>query len=100
MESDSEPLGASSLREKIISSRGLVERYSAIMVLLLLAPLLFSIAAAIALTDGSPVLFRHRRIGFDGKEFYCFKFRTMALNGDATLNKHLERNPSAAEEWR
>jgi exopolysaccharide production protein ExoY len=24
----------------------------------------------------------------------------MALNGDATLNKHLERNPSAAEEWR
>jgi exopolysaccharide production protein ExoY len=100
MESDSEPLGANSLREKIISSRGLVERYSAIIVLLLLAPLLFSIAAAIALADGSPVLFRHRRIGFGGKEFYCFKFRTMALNGYATLNEHLERNPSAAEEWR
>ena len=35
-----------------------------------------------------------------GKEFYCFKFRTMALNGDAILNKHLDRNPSAVKEWR
>ena len=83
-----------------ISSRELVERYSAMGLLLLMAPLLFSIAVAIALTDGSPLLFRHRRIGLGGKEFYCFKFRTMALNGDAILNKHLERNPSAAEEWR
>jgi sugar transferase EpsL len=45
--------------------------------LLVLSPLMALIAAAILLTMGPPVLFRHRRLGLDGREFTLLKFRTM-----------------------
>jgi sugar transferase EpsL len=49
----------------------------AALALLLLSPLMALIAAAILLTMGPPVLFRHRRLGFGGHEFTLLKFRTM-----------------------
>src|SRR5437764_14971982 len=49
----------------------------AAVALLLLSPLLALIAAAILLTMGPPVLFRHRRLGLGGREFTLLKFRTM-----------------------
>src|SRR3979490_1919816 len=45
--------------------------------LLVLSPLMALIAAAILLTMGPPVLFRHRRLGLGGQEFTLLKFRTM-----------------------
>jgi lipopolysaccharide/colanic/teichoic acid biosynthesis glycosyltransferase len=45
--------------------------------LLVLSPLMALIAAAILLTMGPPVLFRHRRLGLGGREFTLLKFRTM-----------------------
>jgi len=49
----------------------------AAVALLLLSPLMAVIAAAILLTMGPPVLFRHRRLGLAGREFTLLKFRTM-----------------------
>ena len=46
------------------------------------------------------MLYRHRRVGLGGREFYCFKFRTMAVNGEALLSGHLQLDHAAAEEWR
>src|SRR3954466_2737825 len=45
--------------------------------LVLLSPLMAVSAAAILLTMGPPVLFRHRRLGLGGREFTLLKFRTM-----------------------
>ncbi len=45
--------------------------------LLLAAPALLAIAAAIKLTSKGPVLFRQRRVGFNNQVFEVFKFRTM-----------------------
>jgi lipopolysaccharide/colanic/teichoic acid biosynthesis glycosyltransferase len=45
--------------------------------LVLLAPLLAGIAAAIRFVDGGPVLFRQHRTGRNGKPFSMLKFRTM-----------------------
>jgi exopolysaccharide production protein ExoY len=78
----------------------IIQKWSAIALLLILAPVLAAIGACIAFTDGAPVLYRSRRVGFGGREFYMFKFRTMAVNGDALLSEYLERDPAAAEEWR
>ena len=50
--------------------------------LLLLAPLLLSVAAAIRLTSRGPVLFRQRRYGLDGREIVIYKFRTMTVAED------------------
>lgn len=49
----------------------------AAIALLVLSPLMALIAAAILVTMGTPVLFRHRRLGLGGREFTLLKFRTM-----------------------
>ena len=45
--------------------------------LILLSPLLLTVAALIRLTMGSPVLFRQRRPGYKAKPFIIYKLRTM-----------------------
>jgi putative colanic acid biosysnthesis UDP-glucose lipid carrier transferase len=50
--------------------------------LLMMAPLLLAIAAAIKLTSHGPVVFRQRRYGLDGREIVIYKFRTMCVAED------------------
>ncbi len=45
--------------------------------LVLLFPLMAAISVSILVTMGPPVLFAHRRLGLDGREFTLLKFRTM-----------------------
>jgi exopolysaccharide production protein ExoY len=45
------------------------------------------------------VLFRQRRIGFDGREFTCLKFRTMAVDAERALREYLANNEEARREW-
>jgi exopolysaccharide production protein ExoY len=68
--------------------------------LVLLAPVFVVVALLVLVTMGRPVFYRHQRVGFAGKPFDCYKFRTMVTNGDEVLQKHLSENPEAAEEWR
>lgn len=68
--------------------------------IVLALPLMLLVAFLIKVIAGGPVLFAHRRIGFNGKSFDCYKFRTMVTNADQVLKEYLARNPKAAEEWR
>ncbi len=63
------------------------------------APIMLLVALLIKCTAGGPVVYSHRRVGFDGRPFYCHKFRSMVRDADRVLKDHLERNPSAAREW-
>ena len=54
-----------------------VDLTGALVGLLLLSPALAVAAAAILLTGGGPVLFRHTRAGLHGEPFVLFKLRTM-----------------------
>ncbi len=47
-----------------------------------LAPLLAVTAIAIKLDSHGPILYRQRRVGFRGKEFEVFKFRSMIVNAE------------------
>lgn len=51
--------------------------------LVMLAPVLAAIAVAIAVTMGTPVLFRQRRPGLHGRLFTMLKFRTMRADSDS-----------------
>jgi len=55
------------------------DRTSAALALLVLAPLLLVIAAAVRVTSPGPVIFRQRRVGRDGQLFEILKFRTMDI---------------------
>jgi lipopolysaccharide/colanic/teichoic acid biosynthesis glycosyltransferase len=42
----------------------------------------------IYLESGGPIIFKHKRVGKDGKQFYLYKFRSMIPNADELLHKH------------
>ena len=52
--------------------------------LILLSPLMLISALIIALESGRPVLFKQKRIGFKGKVFEMYKFRSMVQNAEHT----------------
>jgi lipopolysaccharide/colanic/teichoic acid biosynthesis glycosyltransferase len=66
--------------------------------LVLLSPILLSVAAAVRL-DGGQAVYRHSRVGRGGRSFGCLKFRSMVPDADAALARHLAENPDAAAEW-
>ena len=58
-------------------ARRLTDLWLALAGLVLAAPVLLAIAAAVRVRDGAPVIYRARRVGQHGREFQLFKFRTM-----------------------
>ena len=62
-------------------------------------PLMISIAALIYMSDPGPIVFPHKRVGQHGKEFYCYKFRSMVINAEQALSEYLKDNPEARKEW-
>lgn len=62
-------------------------------------PAMVLIAAAIELDSRGPLLFKQGRIGYDGRHFKCWKFRTMVQHADEKLEAHLKRRLELREEW-
>ncbi len=64
-----------------------VDRVAALLMLIAVAPLFATVALAVRLSLGSPILFRQQRVGRDGQVFDMLKFRTMhgspEANGEA-----------------
>jgi len=81
-------------------AKRLMDIVVATLALILAAPIMLVIAAFILAADGGPVIFVHRRIGFAGRPFDCYKFRTMRTDASVALQKYLADNPDAALEWR
>jgi len=52
-----------------------------------LAPVMVLLAVAIKCVSSGPVLFLHERVGYRGRRFICFKFRTMKLNADTDIHR-------------
>lgn len=62
--------------------KALFDRVGSLVLVTLLAPLLLAIAVAVKVDGGGPVLYRHRRIGLNGREFGVWKFRSMVPDAD------------------
>jgi exopolysaccharide production protein ExoY len=71
----------------------------ALVALVFPAPVMLGVALAIFAQDGGPVVFAHRRIGRDGRYFYCLKFRSMAIDAEQRLADLLANDPVARAEW-
>ena len=64
-----------------------------------ISPILLVIAAWIYKDSPGPVVFKHIRIGKNGKPFPCYKFRSMCVDAKEKLEELLENDPAAREEW-
>jgi polysaccharide biosynthesis protein PslA len=53
---------------------------ASMLLLMLLMPILVTIAAAVRITSSGPILFRQQRYGLHGNAFEILKFRTMRVN--------------------
>ena len=64
-----------------------------------ISPILIIIALWIYKDSPGPVIFKHRRIGKNGKEFNCYKFRSMCVDAKEKLEQLLKTDPKAKAEW-
>lgn len=62
--------------------KAIEDKVLAALLLVLAAPLMLAIAAAVKLSSPGPVLFRQMRYGFNNKSFEVFKFRTMRIHDE------------------
>lgn len=64
-----------------------------------ISPILLFIAVWIYKDSPGPVIFKHQRIGKDGKPFPCYKFRSMCIDAKEKLAELLATDPEARAEW-
>jgi exopolysaccharide biosynthesis polyprenyl glycosylphosphotransferase len=76
-------------------AKHLVDRFGAALLLVLLSPLLLTLALAIKLDDGGPVLFRQTRVGRHGRSFVMVKFRSMVVDAESRLLELAAENEGA-----
>jgi exopolysaccharide production protein ExoY len=79
-----------------------VKRILDVLGAIVLAVVFSPLIAAIALLmhrEGGSIIYKHRRIGRDGRAFECLKFRTMVPNAEQVLREVLERDPAMKAEW-
>jgi lipopolysaccharide/colanic/teichoic acid biosynthesis glycosyltransferase len=69
------------------------------VVILISLPITLMIAILIKLEDGGPIFYGAKRITIAGKEFKCWKFRTMVVDADKKLAQILNSDPEAKREW-
>ena len=66
--------------------------------ILILFPI-FLILYLLIYIDGGKPIYKHPRIGRDGKLFNCFKFRSMVLDSEEILSELLKQDPECKSEW-
>lgn len=82
-----------------LTSKRVIDIVLAMSAIVLLAPLFVLCYVATVCSSPGPVLFRHSRVGFNGRRFSCLKFRTMVTDAPVRLRQLLETDPVAAAEW-
>lgn len=71
----------------------------ALVLIILFSPLLILLYGIIFIATRGHPLFSHERIGYRGKKFQVWKFRTMDIDADEKLRTLLQTCPESRKEW-
>jgi exopolysaccharide production protein ExoY len=79
-------------------AKRVLDVFGAIVLAVVFSPLILAIAILMR-REGGSIIYKHRRVGRDGRGFECLKFRTMVPNADQVLRELLERDSAIKAEW-
>ena len=65
-----------------------IDVVGSLLALILLSPLVLMVALLIKIVSPGPVFFRQERVGYLGRTFTIWKFRTMHVNTDTTVHQN------------
>lgn len=69
------------------------------LIFLIVLPLMIFCALAIRLTSPGPAIYRQVRIGRDGRQFICLKFRTMIQSAEPAIDQLISEGSAYRNEW-
>lgn len=94
-----QPLGESAPQSSpYAGTKRVLDILGAVALAVVFAPLMLAIVVLMR-REGGSIIYKHRRVGRDGRTFECLKFRTMVPNADQVLRELLERDPAIKAEW-
>ena len=70
-----------------------------ILALIIVLPVIGIFSILIVMESPGWPIYKSRRVREGGKEFYCFKLRSMYSDAEKRLKEILEKDPSKREEW-
>lgn len=70
--------------KKYLVVKRILDFIFALILLIIIAPILFIVAAAIKVETKGPIIFKQDRLGLNGEVFKMYKFRSMAINVEKT----------------
>ena len=80
-----------------------IKRFIDVFLIVLFSPILIPVFLILMvltkLTSRGPIFYGHKRVGKNGKEFKCWKFRSMCFDADKKLESILANNPEMRAEW-
>lgn len=58
------------------------------LLIVVFLPIWATVPLLIVLSSPGPIVYRHKRVGQNGRSFYMYKFRSMVIGADEILHKH------------
>ncbi len=96
-------IGFASINNLTFRGNLLIKRMIDILLVIVASPFLIPVFIVLSVlvkaTSEGPVFYGHRRVGKNGKEIKCWKFRSMYIDADRQLEKILAENPQMRAEW-
>ncbi len=96
-------IGFASTHNLTFKSNLFIKRLIDIFLILLFSPILIPVFIILMfltkVTSRGPIFYGHKRVGQNGKEFKCWKFRSMCIDADKKLAEILANNPQMRAEW-
>lgn len=79
-------------------TKRLFDFFASLMAIIILSPIFLLISILIKIDSKGHIIYKHKRIGKNGRYIYLYKFRTMYSDADKRLNELL-KDPKIKKEW-
>lgn len=84
-------------RKASMAAKRLIDITGSLSALVVLAPIMAAIAAAVKLSSKGPILFKQQRVGRYGRNFSFWKFRSMQCNNNTAIHEEFVKTLIAGQ---